>query len=286
MSRLLDVHNFVADKLRWQQQVVVDEGLSASARLIGCLIAHDLNVERGAAWRAQENMAIALGVSLSTVRRGIAELAKRQHLAVRRSRGRSKTQQYSALLIDAAEDHDSIDKVIAARKASSEKVSPVTCHDQEKVSPVTCDGAEKVSPLTCDDQEKVSPVTVKGVTSERQSLEEPFNPPYPPSRANRVRSSWAEPGLRAAPFPDRGVRAAIAGRLGEMGAVSWLDPAAWDAEGRVIVHCRDIAADKLRSECGPELRGLGVTVVCDKRRHGALSRQPRPVIAGESDRAA
>lgn len=268
MSRLLDVHNFVADKLRWQQQVVIDGGLSTSARLIGCLIAHDLNVERGAAWRAQDNMAIALGLSTRTVKRGIAELVALGHLAVRRSRGRGKTQNYSALLIDAAEDHDSIDKVIAARKQATKKVTAVSPDPEEKGSGVSPHGAEKVTPLTG-----------KGDTRVPQSLDEPFNPPSPPSRANRVRSSWGDPVFKTSPFPDASVRAAIAGRLGEMGAVSWLDPAAWDGEGRVIVHCRAIAVEKLRSECGRELRGLGVTVICDKQRHGALSRQPRPVLA-------
>lgn len=68
MSRLLDIRNFVADKLKWQLQVIIDADLTANARLVRCLITHDLNVERGVAWRSQDNMALALGVHKTTVR--------------------------------------------------------------------------------------------------------------------------------------------------------------------------------------------------------------------------
>lgn len=286
MSRLLDVHNFVADKLRWQAQVLLDTGLSASAKTVGCLIAHDLNVDRGAAWRAQENMAIALGVSLSTVRRGIAELASLGHLNIRRSCGRGRTQNYAALIIDGAEAHDSIDRAILARKtaaaANPEKVAPVTLDDPEKVAPVTGDEPEKVAPVTGVDLEKVAPLNGKGGASERQYLEDSFTPPFPPRRANRVRQEWGEPVRTFAPFPSRSVREAVASRLGEDGARSWLDPHAWDGGSRTIVTRLSGAADKLQRDCGRELKGLGVTVEFDKARHASLSRQARPVMSGES----
>ena len=286
MSRLLDVHNFVADKLRWQTQVLLDVELTASARVVGCLIAHDLNVERGTAWRAQENMAIALGMSARTVKRGVAELAGRGYLAVRRSRGRTKTQQYAAMLLDAAEDHDSIDKVITARKLAAspepERVTPVSPDASEKVSPVSPQEVEKVSPASPDPDGKVTSLSGKGVTGVPQSLEDSFTPPSPPSRANRVRREWGEPSRTFSPFPCRSVREAVAGRLGEDAARSWLDPHSWDGDSRTIVTWLSGAADKLQRDCGRELRGLGVTVEFDKARHVSLSRQPRPVMSGES----
>lgn len=290
MSRLLDVHNFVGDKFRWQAQVLIDVDLSASAKVVGCLIAHDLNVERGAAWRAQENMAIALGVSVSTVRRAIAELASAGYLAVRRSCGRGRTQNYAALIVDGAEAHDSIDQAIQARKSgpggAPEKVAPVTLDAPEKVAPVTLDAAEKVAPVTGDTFEKVAPVTGKGSRAANQTLEEPFTPPNPPTRANRVRRDWGEPVRSFAPFPFRPVREAIVRRLGEEGARSWLDPHGWDGESRTIVTWLGGAADKLQRDCGRELRAMDVAVVFDKARHRALSRQARPVIADVQDQAA
>lgn len=289
MSRLLDVHNFVGDKLRWQAQVLLDVRLSASARLVGCLIAHDLNVDRGAAWRAQENMAIALGVHLSTIRRGVAELAGAGHLAVRRSFGRGRTQNYVAMLLDAAEAHDSIDQAIQARKslgtADLEKVAPVNIEASEKVAPVNSQAPEKVAPVNSQASEKVAPVNGKGGASERQYLYEPSTPPLPPTRANRVRESWGS-AITVAPFPASDVRGAVALRLGEKGAQSWLDPAAWDRESRTIVTKLRVQAEKLQADCGFELSGLGVNVLCDKARHGALSRQPRTVLATGMEKAA
>ena len=95
MSRLLDIRSFVADKLKWQLQVIIDIDLSANARLVGRLITHDLNVERGVAWRSQGNMALALGVHKTTVRRGVAELAKAGYLVVRKAEGRGRFPQLS-----------------------------------------------------------------------------------------------------------------------------------------------------------------------------------------------
>jgi hypothetical protein len=296
MSRLLDVHNFVGDKMRWQQQVLIDTGLSLSAKVVGCLIAHDLNVERGAAWRAQENMALALGVSLSTVRRGIAELAGLGYLAIRRSRGRGKTQQYSAMLIDGAEAHDSIDKVIQARRGTAagdaEKVSPLTLDGPEKVARVTGHEPERVARVNIGDAERVSPVTGKGVTGERQYLEEPFTPPFPParrerdlgeSRANRVRGRWAdEPSHLRPTFQSLEVREVARKRLGEEGVRSWLDASAWDPAGRVVVCPLGFTADHLAREIGRDLKAIGVTVVADKKRFSELMRAGRPV---DSDRS-
>jgi len=280
LSRLLDVHNFVADKLRWQLQVLLDSSLTANARMVGSLIAHDLNVERGAAWRAQENMALALGVHLSSIRRGVAELAGKGHLSIRRSRGRGRSQQYAALILDGAEAHDSIDRAIAARREA------VPGHHPEKVSPANIDAPEKVSPANVDDPEKVSPATQKGITGERQYLEEPLNPPSPPPRANRVRLGWGEPPKPVGQFPSKAVRSVVVNRLGEAGAVSWLDTQAWDGEAKTIVTRLVLQAEKIQSSCGGDLRRLGVNVVCDKVRHEALSRQPRTVLATGMEKAA
>ncbi len=286
MSRLLDVHNFVGDKLRWQTQVLLDVALSPSAKNVGCLIMHDLNVERGAAWRAQENMAVALGLSTRSVKRAIAELAGRGHLAVRANRGRGRTQQYLAMLLDAAEDHDGIDRVIATRKAAGQLRSGDAESGAQKVTPVALEGPEKVTPVSPEPSEKVTSMARKGVTGVPQYLEDSSNPPFPPTRTNRVRSAWGEPPKVIAPFPEQAVRVAIAGRLGEDGAASWLDPQAWDRDSQTIVTKLGIQAEKLQRECGRELRRLGVDVVCDKARHQALSRLPRPVIATDRDVAA
>jgi len=286
MSRLLNIHNFVADKLTWQLQVLLDTSLSANARMVGCLIAHDLNVERGAAWRAQENMALALGVHRDTVRRGIAELAKAGFLAIRRSCGRGRSQHYSALIREAAEAHDSIDRAVAARRAAlnpePEKVAGLQVDAQEKVAGLRLDTPEKVAGLRLNETEKVAGLPQKGSRAAHQYLEEPFNPPLPPRATNRVRDLGFDPQPVRAAFKDLSVRRAVASRLGEEGVRSWLDPHAWDGEGRVIVCRLEGAARKLATDCRRELKAMGVTVVFDKARHAALERAGRPIERGEA----
>lgn len=288
-SRLLNIHNFVADKLTWQLQVLLDGSLSANARMVGCLIAHDLNVERGAAWRAQENMALALGVHRDTVRRGIAELARAGFLAVRRSCGRGRSQHYSALIRDAAEAHDSIERAVQARRAAvnptPEKVAELQSDTSEKVAGLQLDASEKVAGLRLNEPEKVAGLRVKGSRAATQYLEEPFNPPLPPRATNRVRDYGPEQKPVRAAFKDLSVRRAVASRLGEEGVRSWLDPHGWDGESRTIVCRFDVAARKLSADCRQELKALGVTVVFDKMRFAAVERAGRPVVV-QADQAA
>lgn len=293
MSRLLDIHSFVADKLQWQVQVIVDQNLSANARLVGCLIAHDLNVERGAAWRAQENMALALGVHKTTVRRGIAELAKAGYLAVRKSLGRGKSQHYVALIRDAAEAHDSIDRAIDARRAKitdiAERVAPALLDPSEKVAPALLNEPKKVAPALFDDVERGAPALQKGSSGATLTLEESITPPFPPSRreraqgddrTNRVRRNWGEPVSALPKFQNAAVRGIAVKRLTEEGARSWLDQNAWDPDAKAIVCQLGFTADRLSRDLGRDLRPLGVSVVCDKRRFDELMRAGRPEVGG------
>lgn len=64
--------------------------------------------------------------------------------------------------------------------------------------------------------------------------------------------------------------------------MSYIDPAAWDGESQTIVARTGYALDRLKRDCGRELKALGVEVIFDKARFEALSRQPRPVLAGET----
>lgn len=57
------------------------------------------------------------------------------------------------------------------------------------------------------------------------------------------------------------IRAAVAAALGgEAGAVSYLDPAGWDAERRVVLARTGFARDRLVQVAGPVLQRLGVRV--------------------------
>lgn len=284
MSRLIDIQNFGKALLEWQRQMLLDVGLSPTAKATGCLLAHELDPSMAGAWRSQEGIAIALGVSKDTVRRAIVELAKHGHLVVgqaRRGRGYKKTYRPIATTPDGV--LPSIDSVVKARVAAQRALAS----DGEKGgtdapfiggADATLSGSSDGEKGSKSAAEKVAPVLPDTSTDSIT--------PYPLARTNRVSSAWSEPAAGIAPFPADSVRAAIAGRLGEAGAVSWLDPQAWDRDSLTIVTKLGIQAEKLQGQCGRELRGLGVKVVCDKARHEALWRNPRPVTASPIGNAA
>lgn len=56
------------------------------------------------------------------------------------------------------------------------------------------------------------------------------------------------------------VRRAVVGRIGEDYARAYVDTAKWDETARTITTRTGTGFDKLRRECGPELRALNVTV--------------------------
>lgn len=96
MIRPLDPDNFVADKLAWHQQIAMDPKLSMSAKAVAGLILHDLNGDRGGAWRGQKSMAACLGVCERQLRRLLNELAKSFYLQIEGANGRGRTNIYRA----------------------------------------------------------------------------------------------------------------------------------------------------------------------------------------------
>ena len=294
-SRLLDIHNFVGDKLQWQLQVIIDAKLSANARLVACLITHDLNVERGAAWRAQDNMALALGVHRTTVRRGIAELAKAGYLAIRKAKGRSRSLNYHALIRDAAEAHDNIDRAIQARRDAASQIlkddASALVVDAGNVAPALVDPSEEVAPALLADVEDVAPVLDELITGATLTLEESITPPLPPARpcragdrearTNRVRDRRPVAATAPSIFQDPEVREFAKKKLGDEGVRSWIDPNAWDPTARAIVCPLNFTAERIKRDIGRDLRDIGVKVVCDKRLFDHLMRTVQ--ITGRDD---
>lgn len=97
MSAFLDVHNFMASKLAWQEAIIKDKDLSPVARLIACQMMHDLHSERRRAWRSQEAIAALIGVDVRTVRRALAALVAAGYLKTTVSHGRGHANLYEAL---------------------------------------------------------------------------------------------------------------------------------------------------------------------------------------------
>ena len=72
VGALLDRENFVASKLSWQRQLLVDPNLTPFAKVFGSYLMHDLHPGKGGAWRSQSSLAELLAVDLRTIRRAAA----------------------------------------------------------------------------------------------------------------------------------------------------------------------------------------------------------------------
>lgn len=79
--------------------------------------------------------------------------------------------------------------------------------------------------------------------------------------ARRGRCAPAIPALPVGPWEGPAeVRAAVLAAIGPEGVASYLDPAGWSGEGRVIEARTSVAAERLRRQAGAALAQLGVTV--------------------------
>jgi len=88
----------------------------------------------------------------------------------------------------------------------------------------------------------------------------------PSSRSGRgIGAGAGEPAPPRAFAGPCELRAAVAERMGEAYARSWLDPAGWAAEGRAIVCRLDVAARRLSTDLGPLLAAHGAHIVVEGR---------------------
>jgi hypothetical protein len=239
MSRLLDVHNFIGDKLRWQQQVLEDHNLSPAARVVGARLMHDLNVSRRGAWRSREAIAGLLGIHLKTVRRGMADLASNGHLAMTPSKGRGKSIVYEALI------------------------------KEDILRPLDHEKGDKTSPNVPPRRGTIS--AEKGAANVPPYLDDKFNPPSSPHSgggAHGVRrladDGESEPlqGLagRLVPVPQQ-ITDECRALFGDPWCASYIDLCAFDPESQVIhapgVTCRGRILEAVRPD---RMRTWGVSM--------------------------
>ncbi|WP_299176948.1 helix-turn-helix domain-containing protein [uncultured Brevundimonas sp.] len=253
MSRLLDLQDFVRDKLAWQHRALTDPALSVSAKTVAALMMHDLNVSQGGAWRAQDGIAALIGLSVRQVRRSLAELKAAGYLQIDVGKGRSRTNVYRAMMPD----------------IGSEPGSPAP----ENRTLASSQTEQKRTPVSPENPENRTSATGKQDMGVRQYLEESITPPYPP-RPERQRQRSADPSkamIRSGPvFLDRRVRQAFVAIHGEPAAISWLDPQRWE-QAKALIVCRSPTAyAKLCGDYRKTLAEIGVRVVLDATRFSQL----------------
>ncbi|MNH83265.1 hypothetical protein D3C73_356600 [compost metagenome] len=234
MSRLLDLENFVAEKLAWHQRISSDPTVSLSAKAVAGFILHDLNASEGGAWRGQESMAAGLGVSARQLRRLLDELEAASYLQVEVRKGRGRTNICRATLPD--------ERAVASENRTSTAARTV----------------EKRTSATVQMPKNRTLASRKPDMDVRQYLYDPIRR-FPPPEARRSRGEEVTPA-RIVPFEHLGIRERVIGIAGEGATISYLDPASWDADGSSIVCTSATGFGRLRDLVGRPLAAMGVSI--------------------------
>lgn len=234
MTRLLNPHNFVAEKLSWHQCIVRDPTLSPSAKAVAGLVLHDLSTSEGGAWHGQESMAACLGFGVRQIRRLLEELEAAKYLQVEIRKGRGRTNIYRATLPD--------DAAVVPEKRTS----------------TTAQTLKNRTLTTVQTPKNRTLASRKPDTGDRQSLYDPINrSPTPKGRTSGDRDGYL---ATVSPFAQADIRAAVMRLAGEGATVSYLDPAAWDADNNCIICASSIGFGRLRDLVGPPLAAKGVSI--------------------------
>ena len=245
MSRLLDLQNFVAEKLAWHQSIASDPTISLSAKAVAGFILHDLNVSQGGAWRGQASMAAGLGVSERQLRRLLDELEAASYLQVEVRKGRGRTNIYRATVPDHQVD------------------------TPQKRTSTTDQATENRTQVATETQKKRTSATRKPDIGVRQFLYDPIRR-FPPLESRRP--SGGEGTLaRVGPFAQSDIREAVIRIAGEGATVSYLDPAAWDADSNRIVCTSSTGFARLLDLVGRPLAAKGVSIALQPRDAGRMA---------------
>ncbi|NWE51216.1 hypothetical protein [Brevundimonas sp. P7753] len=245
MSRLLDLENFVAEKLAWHQRIASDPTVSLSAKAVAGFILHDLNASEGGAWRGQESMAAGLGVSPRQLRRLLDELESASYLQVEVRKGRGRTNICRATLPD--------ERAVTSENRTSTAAQTV----------------EKRTPATVQTPKNRTSASRKPDMDVRQYLYDPIKK-FPTQQSRRSCSEEVTPA-RIIPFEHSGIRERVMGIAGEGATISYLDPARWDADGSSIVCTSATGFARLRDLAGKPLAAIGVSITLQAGSVGRLA---------------
>ncbi|MGO4410637.1 MULTISPECIES: hypothetical protein [unclassified Brevundimonas] len=245
MSRRLDPENFVAEKLAWHQRIMHDPAVCRSAKSVASLLLHDLNPSEGGAWRGQGSMAASLDLSDRQLRRLLKQLETAAYLQIEVQKGRGRTNIYRATL--------PADQAEAPQKRTS----------------TTGQIAENRTQVTAQTPKNRTSTSRKPDMGVRQFLYEPINRFPPPERR---RPSSGEGKLASVdPFSQADIRETVSRLLGEGRTISYLDPAAWDADGHRIICRSSIGFTRLQELVGTALAAKGVSIAFRPREAGHMA---------------
>ncbi len=208
-SGLLDVANFLRDKLAWHQQIVWDPGITMRAKVVAAMLLHDLDPDRGGAYPSQLTMSRRAGCGVRTIQKALDELCAGGFLEVEVLRGRGRTNLYRAL----------------------KKASPGAGYRDKNTSPGSPFAPENPHRAARFEAQKANSGAAKRERGYAQTLIE--NP------IERCARTW---------FAADWVREAFIKRLGEPFVGAWLDGSEWDESRSAIIPRTALAYQRLNQE--------------------------------------
>lgn len=247
---LVDVAEFLRDKLAWHLQVMCDGRLTSSAKILASLLLHDLNCKYdGFAWRAQsgdDGLAARAGVTTRTIQSGVKELCDAGHLERVVARGRGRSNRYRALLKNT--------KCASGEGAENTKLA--SGNEAENTKSASGIGLENTK-LASEKHEATFAQTL---------LRNPLNSPLPPKTAEAGASLASREG--GAARSEGSIQS-----LGELYKRLLLHPKAdarivetyvragdFDAESQTFVGLTGTAKHQLTTTCRAAFRDLGVSI--------------------------
>ena len=234
MSRRLDLENFTAEKLAWHRMVAFAPGLKSGAKAVAGMILHDLNAERGYAFRSQKALAEASCVGERQIRRQLKELEDAGFLEVKREPGDDETNHYFAVIPDGIE-------LFRTKEIETEKPA-----------------AKLRTSMSADRPKHRTSMSKSPDTNVLQYLEDPFKE----SRARKKPPIQSTRPIRR--FPDEAIRKKVVAAHGEAFVRSYLDQAAWSPDSRTITCATQIALTVLSDSLRSWLAATGISLTADR----------------------
>ena len=245
--------SFDRDKLCWHEYVLADAELGAMPKVVAGVIMHDLNAQRGYAWRSQASIAATIGCTERTVQSAISELRRLGYIEVNQGAGGSN--HYAALI-----------------------PSPGTPNVAKEISGGMTSGANPASSPAVAEAMAASPTDEAGFRQDflDKPLEQAHAQPADPS--NSSAEAVDEEAYDREALPERWSAAAIRDLAFQLVGPDWvysyLEQSFLDGERGEIIPSTEIAAKRIAERLGKELPGTGWTIGPVRSR---LDRGERPI---------
>ena len=236
---VIDVTDFLRQKLAWHQAVIRDPQLTQLAKTIASFLLHDFDWrQNGEAYRSQQGLAQAASCSVRAVQKALSQLAHAGFLHVAVARGRTHTNRYRFVPV---------------------KTNAGSCKARRNTNKDSPYHPQKANAAAGQTAEKANGRSAKHERGFAQLLLENPSLPLPPQGAD-LSDGLALQGERTAFAIPSDIRAFVVAERGEGWTRAWFDQCSWVEASRTLTPIRRIAADTLSRELRSLWNGLHIQI--------------------------